>query len=78
MADGCPVGFAFLGATHQQKLGKIFTLGVTPEFRGKGIGCAICVDAFNTFRERNLCYVSLSADLGEVNEQTHQMCLNGE
>ena len=76
MEDGCPAGFAFLGATHQQKLGKIFTLGVMPEFQRKGIGCAICVDAFDTFRERDLRYVSLSADLGEVNEPTRQMCWN--
>lgn len=76
MEDSRPAGFAFLGATHRQKLGKIFALGVLPEFRGRGIGCAMCVDAFNTFRKKDLRYVILEATLGEVNEQTHQMCWN--
>jgi hypothetical protein len=34
------------------------------------------MDAFQIFRESGLQYACLPTDLGEVNEQTRQMCWN--
>ncbi len=76
MEDGQPAGFAVLDANSNKKLGELRTVAVIPEFRNKGIGCALCMDAFEIFRERELRYACLHADLGEVNEQTRQMCWN--
>jgi len=76
MENGRTAGFAILDANKEQKLGKINALAVIPEFRGRGIGCALCMDAFDFFRERSLRYASLQTDLGEVNERTRQMCWN--
>jgi ribosomal protein S18 acetylase RimI-like enzyme len=74
MEDKHPAGFAVLDADSNKRLGEINALAVNPEFRGRGIGCALCMDAFDIFRERCLKYASLNANLGEVNERTRQMC----
>jgi ribosomal protein S18 acetylase RimI-like enzyme len=76
MEDEHPAGFTILDADLNKRLGEINALAVTPEFRGRGIGCALCMDAFDIFRERGLRYASLNANLGEVNERTRQMCWN--
>ncbi|MBM3239629.1 GNAT family N-acetyltransferase [Candidatus Poribacteria bacterium] len=76
MEDEYPAGFTILDADLNKRLGEINALAVTPEFRGRGIGCALCMDAFDIFRERGLRYTSLDANLGEVNKRTRQMCWN--
>ena len=74
--DGQPAGFSLLGGDPSKKLGEITAVGVSPEFRGRAIGCALCMDAFDIFRERDLRYARLTAGLGEVDERTRQMCWN--
>ena len=72
--DGRPAGFAVLHEDAPKKLGELKTVAVAPEFRGRGVGCGLCMDAFGIFRERGLQYARLTAGQGEVNERTRQMC----
>lgn len=74
MENGKPAGLAILNTNADQKLGQIDALAVQPEFRDRGIGCAICMDAFDLFREKGMCYARLVASPGEVSEQTRKMC----
>ena len=71
-----PAGFAILDQNPGKKLGELRSVGVIPDFRGRGIGCALCMDAFQIFRDSGLQYACLPTDLGEVNEQTRQICWN--
>ncbi len=72
--DGHPAGFSVLGEDPTRGLGALRCVAITPEFRGRGIGCALCMDAFSLFREAKLEYARLAAGLGEVNERTRRMC----
>ena len=74
--DGRPAGFAVLDQEPAKALGVLRTVAVAREFRGRGGGCGLCMDAFALFRERGLSYARLSADLGEVSESTRRMCWN--
>jgi ribosomal protein S18 acetylase RimI-like enzyme len=76
LEKGRPAGFAVLEADPNKKIGEIKTVAVAPEGGSRGIGCALCVDAFDVFRQKGLRYVRLTAGLGEVNERTRQMCWN--
>lgn len=76
MLDGRPAGFAVIEIEEGKPTGHIRTLGVVPEFGGQGLGCALCMDAFGLFRERGRTYARLTAAVGEVNEQTRQLCWN--
>jgi len=73
---GESVGFALLRQEPPKKLGEIAVLGVDPRFQGRGIGAALCMDAFDVFRHRELQYVRLRAGLGEVHWKTRQLCWN--
>lgn len=69
-------GFAVLSYEAPKKVGEISALAVAPDFQGRGIGAALCMDVFDLFRERGLHYVRLKAGLGEVTWQSRQMCWN--
>lgn len=70
------IGFAVLDVDEEKKLGTIETLSVHPESRNRGMGAAMCMDAFAFFEERDLRYAQLTAKLGEVNERTRRLCWN--
>ena len=70
------IGFALLDVDEEKKLGTIETLSVDPGFRNRGLGGALCMDAFALFRQRDLRYAQLAAKLGEVNERTRRLCWN--
>ena len=74
--DARPAGFTVLEEDAARGLGVVRTLAVAPDFRGRGIGGALCMDAFARFRERGLKYARLCADGGEVSESTRRLCWN--
>jgi len=76
LLDGRPAGFAIIGIDEAKSTGDIASLGVVPEHGCQGLGGALCMDAFGQFRERGLAYAQLTAAIGEVNEQTRQLCWN--
>lgn len=71
---GRPVGFAVLNEEPHKKLGELRTVAVAPESQGRGIGCGLCLDAFDLFRQQGLRYVRLTARPGEIHERTRRMC----
>jgi len=74
LEQGRPVGFAILNGDPSKKLGELQTVAVAPESQGRGIGCGLCLDAFDLFRQQGLRYVRLTARPGEINERTRRMC----
>jgi len=76
MLDGRPAGFAIIDIDEEKPTGLIRTLGVVPELSGQGLGCALCMDAFDLFRERGLAYARLTVKIGEMSERTRQLCWN--
>ena len=63
--DGAePVG-ACLGTAHwpgKEELAYVFTLGVRPDWRGRGIGKALLQHAFHTFYQANRRSIELDVD----------------
>ena len=73
---GKAVGYAGLETEREKALGVIETMAVVPEARGRGIGCALCMDAFDIFRKQGLKYARLMTGSGEATERGRQMCWN--
>ena len=73
---GQAIGFAAVDEDGAKKLGIIETVAIDPGFRDQGVGCALCMDAFALFRERDLRYARLTARSGEMNERVRRMCWN--
>ena len=71
---GEPVGLAALDLDEKKALGTISSLGVSPRHRGKGVGTALCMEAFPLFSEAGLKHVRLAAGPGEDNEITMNFC----
>ncbi len=75
-AGGEPAGFALLSEEPEKKIGGIRALGVAPAAQGRGVGAALCMDAFDVFRSRGLLYARLTARLGEVTWPARQLAWN--
>lgn len=73
---GTLVGFAQIDEEPAKRLGAIRTVAVDTDAQGRGVGAALCMDAFDILRGRGFRQVRLHARLGEVTEQTRQMCWN--
>ena len=74
--DGRPVGFSIIEEEPEKRLGIIRTVAVAPEAQGRAVAAGLCMDAFDVLRGRGFPQVRLIAGLGEVTEQTRQMCWN--
>lgn len=73
---GALVGFAVIDEEPAKRLGVIRTVAVDPEAQGRGVGAALCMDAFDILRGRGLVQVRLHARVGEVTGRMRQMCWN--
>ena len=74
--DARLVGFSVVEDWAEKNTGNLSTIAVDPEAQGRGVGAALCTDAFDVVRERGFAYVRAVARLGEVGWATRQLCWN--
>ena len=72
--EGEPVGFACVEEDAARGIGKLRGVAVGPSRQGGGIGSALCMEAFRSFREHGLEYASAWPAPGDVTVRTRRMC----
>lgn len=65
-----PVGFCLVDCELGKNCGTIASLGVSPAARGRGVATALCMAAFQCFRNVGLRHTRLIAGYGEDSEMT--------
>jgi len=75
-SEGQLSGFSLLDLSSHPLLAKIMTVAVRPEMRGNGLGLNLARDAFHLTRQHGKKYVQLTAEPGEMNEDTRRFALS--